>query len=209
MTKQDKAQPQDSQEQAGQDAGQADNETGYQGDVAREDEVAREDAEALEQDADPAAEVARLEDELAQVKKALDEADLRAHAGIQNVRRRAERDISAAHKFAVERFAVDILAVADSLERGLATMPADDEAFKAAREGVELTLKVLLDTFHKHNIEKIDPKDAPFDPEQHEAMTMVPVPGVAANTVIEVLEKGYTLNGRLIRPARVVVAKGE
>lgn len=170
---------------------------------------AREDAEAIAAEQDPAADVARLEQQLAEVQKSLDEADLRAQAEIQNVRRRAERDVAAAHKFAVEKFAGDILSVADSLERGLATMPADDDAFKAAREGVELTLKVLLDTFQKHNIAQIDPKDASFDPEQHEAMTMVPMPGVAANTVIEVLEKGYTLNGRLIRPARVVVAKGE
>lgn len=167
------------------------------------------EAVELEAEADPAAEIARLQAQLAEVQKALDEADIRAQAEIQNVRRRAERDVAAAHKFAVEKFSTDILAVADSLERGLATMPADDDAFKAAREGVELTLKVLLDTFQKHNIESIDPKDTAFDPELHEAMTMVPVPGVAANTVIDVLEKGYRLNGRLIRPARVVVAKGE
>lgn len=198
MTEQEKAQPQDSEEQVAEQA-----------EAATAEQETRDDAEAMAQETDPAAEVARLEEELARVQKSLDEADLRAQAEIQNVRRRAERDIAAAHKFAVEKFASDILAVADSLERGLATMPADDDAFKAAREGVELTLKVLLDTFQKHNIEQIDPKDAPFDPEQHEAMTMVPAPGVAANTVIEVLEKGYTLNGRLIRPARVVVAKGE
>lgn len=201
MTDQEKVQDADAQNAQQQAAEQASDDAAAQ--------EAREDAEAMEQETDPAAEVGRLQDELARVQKALDEADVRAQAEIQNVRRRAERDVAAAHKFAVEKFANDILAVADSLERGLATMPEDDEAFKAAREGVELTLKVLLDTFHKHSIEPIDPKDAMFDPEQHEAMTMVPVPGVAANTVIDVLEKGYTLNGRLIRPARVVVAKGE
>ncbi|MDF1822630.1 MAG: nucleotide exchange factor GrpE [Alcanivoracaceae bacterium] len=192
-----------------QDTEEVTAEAAQAGDVKDGDVEAREDAEAMAAEQDPAADVARLEQQLAEVQKSLDEADLRAQAEIQNVRRRAERDVASAHKFAVEKFAGDILSVADSLERGLATMPGDDDTFKAAREGVELTLKVLLDTFQKHNIEQIDPKDASFDPEQHEAMTMVPMPGVAANTVIEVLEKGYTLNGRLIRPARVVVAKGE
>lgn len=205
MTDQEKVQDADEQTAEQQAAEQASDDAAEQA-AAQE---ARDDAEVMEQETDPAAEVGRLQDELARVQKALDEADVRAQAEIQNIRRRAERDVAAAHKFAVEKFANDILAVADSLERGLATMPTDDETFNAAREGVELTLKVLLDTFHKHNIEPIDPKDTLFDPEQHEAMTMVPVPGVAANTVIDVLEKGYTLNGRLIRPARVVVAKGE
>jgi len=192
-----------------QDTEEVTAEAAQAGDVKDGEVEAREDAEAMAAEQDPAADVARLEQQLAEVQKSLDEADLRAQAEIQNVRRRAERDVASAHKFAVEKFAGDILSVADSLERGLATMPGDDDTFKAAREGVELTLKVLLDTFQKYNIEQIDPKDASFDPEQHEAMTMVPMPGVAANTVIEVLEKGYTLNGRLIRPARVVVAKGE
>ena len=166
-------------------------------------------AEAEAEQAEPTAEekLAELEAELATVKKALGEADIRAQAEIQNVRRRAERDVQHAHKFALEKFAGDLLSVADNLERGLGALDADDEALKGAREGIELTLKSLMDVFGKYNLEQISPADEPFNPELHEAMTMVPVPNVDPNTVIDVLEKGYQLNGRLIRPARVVVSK--
>lgn len=166
-------------------------------------------AAAEGEQAEPTAEekLAALEAELATVKKALGEADIRAQAEIQNMRRRAERDVQHAHKFALEKFAGDLLSVADNLERGLGALDADDEALKAAREGIELTLKSLLDVFGKYNLEQITPSDEPFNPELHEAMTMVPVPNVDPNTVIDVLEKGYQLNGRLIRPARVVVSK--
>ncbi len=153
-------------------------------------------------------ELARTRERLAKVEKALAEADIRAQAEMQNVRRRAERDVESAHKFALEKFAGDILTVADSLERGLATLDPEDEALKPAREGLELTLKVLLDVFAKYNLEQIDPQGEPFNPEHHEAMTMIPAPDVEPNSVVEVLEKGYQLNGRLIRPARVVVSKG-
>jgi molecular chaperone GrpE len=152
-------------------------------------------------------ELAQTKERLAKVEKALAEADVRAQAEMQNVRRRAERDVESAHKFALEKFAGDILTVADSLERGLATLDPQDEALKPAREGLELTLKVLLDVFAKYNLEQIDPQGEPFNPEHHEAMTMIPAPDVEPNSVVEVLEKGYQLNGRLIRPARVVVSK--
>ena len=151
--------------------------------------------------------LAEADAELAKVKKALAEADVRAQAEVQNVRKRAERDVQHAHKFSVEMFWVDRLSVGKSLERGLAALDAEDEALKGAREGIELTLKSLLDAFARYNLEQIAPADEPFNPELHEAMTMVPVPNVDPNTVIEVLEKGYQLNGRLIRPARVVVSK--
>ena len=160
-------------------------------------------------DADPAAELAALQDQLVATEKLLAEADLRAQAEVQNMRRRLERDVTNAHKYALEKFSADLLAVADSLERGLATLPADDEALKVAREGTELTLKVLLDTFSKYQIEQINPSGGKFDPQQHEAMAMVPMPDAEPNSIIEVLEKGYVLNGRLIRPARVVVAKAD
>lgn len=166
-------------------------------------------AEAVEASTEQAPELAALRDKLAHTEKALAEADLRAQAEIQNMRRRLERDVANAHKFALEKFSADILAVADSLERGLATLPPDNEALKPAREGTELTLKVLLDIFGKYQIEQLDPTGGQFDPQQHEAMAMVPMPGAEPNSIIEVLEKGYSLNGRLIRPARVVVAKGD
>ncbi len=161
------------------------------------------------QSGDPAAEITALQDKLAATEKALSEADLRAQAEIQNMRRRLERDVTNAHKYALEKFSADLLAVADSLERGLASLAADDAALKPAREGTELTLKVLLDVFSKYQIEQIHPLGGQFDPQQHEAMAMVPMPNAAPNSIIEVLEKGYALNGRLIRPARVVVAKAD
>lgn len=164
------------------------------------------EAEAAAQP-DPAAELASLQQQLAEVSRQLAEADLRAQAEIQNMRRRMEREVANAHKFALEKFSVDLLAVADNLERGLAAIPADDAALTAIREGVELTLKALTDVFGRHGIERVDPKGAAFDPQLHEAMAMVPMPDAANNSVIDVLQKGYTLNGRLIRPARVVVAK--
>lgn len=171
-------------------------------------EAATADAESSEPEQLSAEEkLAEVEAELAKVKKALGEADIRAQAEIQNVRKRAERDVQHARKFALEKFAGDLLSVADNLERGLAALDADDDALQGAREGIELTLKSLLDAFAKYNLEQISPSDEPFNPELHEAMTMVPVPNVEPNTVIDVLEKGYQLNGRLIRPARVVVSK--
>lgn len=174
-----------------------------------EEQQAAAAAEAEAEQAEPAVEekLAEADAELAKVKKALAEADIRTQAEVQNVRKRAERDVQHARKFALEKFAGDLLSVADNLERGLAALDADDDALKSAREGIELTLKSLLDAFARYNLEQISPANEPFNPELHEAMTMVPVPNVDPNTVIEVLEKGYQLNGRLIRPARVVVSK--
>lgn len=174
-------------------------------------EVAAAEAEAApeaNQGPGPEEELAQLRDELAQTRKALSEADLRAQAEIQNMRRRMEREVANAHKFAVEKFAGDIISVADSLERGLAALNAEDEAQAPARQGIELTLKLLLDVFGRFNIEQINPPGQAFNPDLHEAMAMVPSPDAEPNSVIEVLEKGYALNGRLLRPARVVVAKG-
>lgn len=156
---------------------------------------------------DLAIELAAARDELARVTKALAEAELRAQAELQNIRRRLEMDVDKARKFALEKFARDVLSVADSLERGLGSLDKDNDALTPAREGLELTLKQLLDVFNRFQIEQIDPAGAPFDPESHEAMTQIPYPNAEPNTVVDVLEKGYSLNGRLLRPARVVVAK--
>ena len=180
------------------------------------EQVAEEAAEQVEQQVEQQAakleqsleeQVEALQGKLAATEKALAEADLRAQAEMQNVRRRAERDVENAHRYAVEKFAGEVVTVADALERALATLDADNEALKPAREGTELTLKVLLDVFGRFNIVPVDPRGEAFNPEQHEAMAMVPSPGAEPNSVIDVLEKGYTLNGRLLRPAKVVVAK--
>lgn len=136
------------------------------------------------------------------------DAVLRAAAEEQNVRRRAERDVENAHKFALEKFANDLLPVVDTLERALDAASSEDDGVKATLEGVELTLKMLLDTLKKHGVEQLDPTGEPFDPQQHEAMSMQPNPDMEPNTVMAVLQKGYSLNGRLVRPAMVVVSKG-
>ena len=201
MSEQDKS-PEEGQDPARQQAEELAREAVEQ---ARAEAQVEEGAPAV----DPDAELARLRDELEATRKALGEADLRAQAEIQNMRRRVERDVEAAHKFALEKFAGDVVTVADSLERALTALDADNEALAPAREGTQLTLKVLLDVFGRFNIAQVDPRGETFNPELHEAMAMVPQPQAEPNSIIDVLEKGYTLNGRLLRPARVVVAKGE
>lgn len=131
---------------------------------------------------------------------------LRTKAEMQNVRRRSDAEVDKARKFAVERFAKELLPVADNLERSLQAASDSDDA-KALVEGVELTLKSLHDTFAKFNLEVIDPVGEPFDPEFHQAISMVPAPDAEPNSVIDVVQKGYQLNGRVVRAAMVVVAK--
>ena len=142
----------------------------------------------------------------AELNKAKDES-LRIQAEMQNLRRRTERDVEHAHKFALEKFVRDLLPVVDNLERAIATINPADDAQKAIGEGVELTLKSFVDLLTKFDVDPIDPKGAAFDPELHQAMSMLPSAEVSPNTVLEVFQKGYTLNGRLVRPAMVVVAK--
>lgn len=129
----------------------------------------------------------------------------RALAELENVRRRAERDVANAHKFSLERFANQLLPVVDSLEQAIQL--ADKEANSAMHEGLELTMKLFLDVLQKNQIEQINPEGQLFDPQQHEAMSMQVAPGVAPNTVLLVFQKGYKLFDRVIRPARVIVAK--
>ncbi len=149
------------------------------------------------------AEVEGLRTELAQVK----EQSLRAAAEAQNIRRRAEQDVEKAHKFGVEKFINDMLPVADNLERAIEASTAEGVEVSSVIEGVELTLKTLVDGLNRQKVEAIDPTGEPFNPELHQAMTMVPNPDVEPNTVINVFQKGYTLHGRLVRPAMVVVSK--
>ena len=133
---------------------------------------------------------------------------LRAQAEVQNIRRRSERDVENAHKFALDKFSSDLLPVIDSLERALeAAEGVEGEAVKAMRDGVELTLKMFVDTLGKHGIEQLNPVGEPFNPEFHQAMSMVPNPEMDPNSVMAVMQKGYVLKGRLVRPAMVVVSK--
>ena len=131
---------------------------------------------------------------------------MRAHAETQNARRREEQDVEKARKFALEKFVGELLPVADNLERAIAAGDSEDEGQKSVLEGVALTHKSLLDTLKKFKVEVIDPHGEPFDPQLHQAMSMVPNPDSEPNTVLTVFQKGYTLNGRLVRPAMVVVS---
>jgi len=133
---------------------------------------------------------------------------LRIQAEMQNVRRRVERDIENAHKYALDKFSADLLPVVDNLERALSAISVDDESQKAVAEGIELTLKSFVDVLTRFKIEPVAPAGQPFDANLHQAVSMVPNPDLEPNTVMDVFQKGYTLNGRLIRPAMVVVSQG-
>ena len=130
---------------------------------------------------------------------------VRAAAELDNVRKRAARDVDNARKFALERFAGDLLAVRDSMEMGLESSQTADAG--QLRAGTEATLKLLGQTMERFGITEIDPLGAPFDPALHEAMTMQPSADAEPGTVLTVFQKGYLINGRLLRPARVIVAQ--
>lgn len=146
--------------------------------------------------------------------KALNEAEIKANqhweqtlrlqAEIENMKRRAEKELANAHKYATEKFVKELLAVIDSLELALQNSGAETTAFK---EGIELTQKLFSDTLFKHGVVAIEGEGEPFNPEQHQAVTMQPDVGVDPNTVLKVVQKGYSLHGRLIRPAMVVVSQ--
>ncbi|MDS4028921.1 MAG: nucleotide exchange factor GrpE [Candidatus Contendobacter sp.] len=159
--------------------------------------VSREEFNALQQDLD----------------QALAKADehwklyLGAHAEMENLRKRAERDVQNAHKFALERFFNELLPARDSLELGLAATSNDAVDVARLREGVELTLRQLAAAMEKFGARELHPLGAKFNPNEHEAMAMTPTDQAAPNTVIQVLQKGYLLNDRLIRPAKVLVAQ--
>ena len=145
-------------------------------------------------------------EELQQKLSTLGEQLLREQAEMQNVRRRAQRDIESAHKYALEKFATELLSVVDNLERAIDAIDEDDESQKSVAEGLELTLKSFSEVLAKYNVEAVEPQGQPFDADLHQAVSTVPNKDLEPNTVINVFQKGYTLNGRLIRPAMVVVS---
>ena len=173
--------------------------------AAAQDQAAQDSATATENDttdnaAEPAedvqsAEIDTLKDQL-----------LRSYAEVENIKRRAQRDVENAHKFAVEKLLNDLFPVLDSLEKAVETADATEGAEPIA-EGVGLSLKLFVDTLGKSGVEQIDPLGLPFDPQEHEAMTMVPNPDAEPNSVMDVMAKGYKLNGRLVRAAKVIVVK--
>ena len=135
-----------------------------------------------------------------------DEKVLRARAEMENIRRRAQKDVENAHKFSLEKFANALLPVLDSMGKA-AEFSAETEEVKAMSEGVVLTMKMLVDTLNKFGVRQLDPHGELFDPNKHEAMAKSPNPEMGDNMVMNVFQKGYELNNRVIRPARVLVVK--
>lgn len=178
------------------------------------EEIQEEEVEQVQSD-DPLEEaIARVQELEEQLKTQVEQASkkeqdllLRTRAEIDNIRRRTEQDIEKAHKFALEKFSKDILNTIDNLERALAT-PAntEDESIKALFDGVELTLKELISTVGRFGVEAVGVVGETFNPDLHQAISMQPAEGFESNQITAVLQKGYTLNGRVIRPAMVMVA---
>ncbi len=192
--------------------------------IVNEEQVATDQNAAENQSSDPVEETQQATQEnasenadakdwkaeaeaLAKQLEELKDQAMRVQADAQNVRRRAEMDVEKAHKFALEKFAKELLPVIDSLEKAVEAELASGNEMTPLREGVEMTLSLFLSAINKFNLEQIEPVGKPFDPALHEAMSMVEVPNAEPNTVIASMQKGYTLNGRLVRPAMVMVAK--
>jgi molecular chaperone GrpE len=177
-------------------------------DETSNDEIAADDTDLTDEDGVESADAedgdsASLETQVEELKEAL----IRSQADLQNVRRRAERDVENAHKYAVEKFVKDLLAVLDSMDRAL-ELAETTEGFDAAMlEGTQMTHKLLLDTAAKHGVEPINPVGEAFDPQEHQAMSMVESADHEPNTVMAVMQKGYKLEGRVIRAAMVMVTK--
>lgn len=152
--------------------------------------------------------IAELESYIADADKREQDIQLRARAEIENIRRRTEQDIEKAHKFALEKFSKALLSVVDNLERGLEALDkaVTDETTQALVDGVEMTHKEFISTLGKFGVETMGAVGEPFNPELHEAISMQPAEGIEANHISQVLQKGYTLQGRVIRPAMVMVA---
>lgn len=171
---------------------------------------AAESNTAVDADGNPRVAEAQAQPDLAvrvaELEALVKDTQLRAQAEIQNIQRRAERDADNARKYALERFAGSLLEVVDNLERALESTSDDNEATRGLMEGVALTHKQLVETLKRFSVEPVDPQGQPFNPELHQAVGMQPAEGVAPNTVTAVLAKGYTLHGRLLRPAMVMVS---
>lgn len=177
------------------------------------EQVEAQPVEPTDVDSEVTAEQARIAELEAQLETAIQKAAeereraLRTAAEMENLRRRTELDVEKAHKFALEKFANELLPVLDNLERAIELADKENESLKPMIEGVELTLKSMQSGVAKFGLVALDPINQPFDPNAHQAMSMVPSADVAPNTVIAVMQKGYDLNGRVIRPAMVMIAK--
>lgn len=166
--------------------------------------------EHAEQEQSPEAEIAMLYAELEVAKQTIaDQKDgvVRAAADVENMRRRAAQDVEKAHKFALEKFANELLPVIDNLERAIEFSDKENETLKPVLEGISMTVKSFNDAVAKFGVEIVNPQGEQFNPEFHQAMSIQPSNDISPNTVLAVMQKGYTLNGRLLRPAMVMVSK--
>ena len=174
-------------------------------------EAAVEAAEAHEgEETSPEAEIAMLYVELEEAKQTIanqKDSVVRAAADVDNMRRRAAQDVEKAHKFALEKFANELLPVIDNLERAIEFSDKENETLKPLLEGIDMTVKSFNDAVAKFGVEIVNPQGEQFNPEFHQAMSIQPSNDVTPNTVLAVMQKGYTLNGRLLRPAMVMVSK--
>ena len=132
---------------------------------------------------------------------------LRVQADMENLRRRTRMDVESAHKYALEKFVNALIPAMDSMEMGIDAASKEEANIDSIKEGVEMTFKQLLDVLQEFNVERVDPTGEKFDPQLHEAMTMIPSPEHESNMVVDTIQKGYTLNERLVRAARVIVAQ--
>ena len=162
---------------------------------------------------EPEVEVEINEDPAALLEDARNKADehwnelLRAKADMENLRRRQARDLENAHKHALDKFVAELLPIYDSMELGLNAANGEEASIEAVREGLEMTMKMFLSSISKFGLEQVNPEGETFDPELHQAMAMQEVEGVEPNKVLTVAQKGYQFNGRLLRPAMVVVSQ--
>lgn len=176
-----------------------------------ENKIEEEQSEEKNHEANPheiikQIEILRQKLDLAE-KQAKDSQDraLYAMAELENIKRRAQIDVEHAHKFGLEKCMNQLIPVIDSLDQAVSAME-NSEINAAIKQGIDLTLKIFIDTLAKFGVERLDPKGQPFDPSAHEAMSMQPSEGVPTNTVTLVYQRGYKLNGRLVRPARVIIS---
>jgi molecular chaperone GrpE len=180
-------------------------------DEALTQEVVQDEASLMDELTQANFRVEELEQLLAESQAALAErkdVEMRAAAETQNIRTRAAKDVEQARKFALEKFANELLPVIDNMERALQGTSPEDEATKAIYEGVELTMKGFLTSVEKFGVKQVNPQGETFNPDHHQAIGMQPSPDFPANTVMMVMQKGYLLNDRLLRPAMVMVSQG-
>lgn len=169
--------------------------------AAQDEETLQEAQNAVSDDIE-----AMLKDAQTEAAKHKDLA-LRLQADMENLRRRTRLDLEEAHKFALKKFVDALIPAMDSMEMGMDAAAKEEATKESIREGVEMTFKQMLDVLGEFNVERLDPKGEKFDPQEHEAMTMIPSPDHESQTVVDVIQKGYKLNERLVRPARVIVAQ--